>query len=252
MAGLLSAIEMAIIKRRRKMLSRGLFAKYHGTVQNGIFKGMRFAGHPNVSKAAYGLKIFGLYEAEVTNQLSDWSPADTLVDLGAGDGYYAVGMLRSGMVKRAICFEMTSSGRKEIQSNADLNGVGDKITILGKADAGVVEQLGKLNLVASETLLLCDIEGAEFDIIKRPLIEQLRGARFIIELHDTLWQDDDGAARSKLLAEFPQQYDLRIIRDAARNWNGINELEAMHDLDRALVTSEGRKILGEWLVAEIA
>lgn len=252
MAGLLSAIEMAIVKHRRKVLSKQLFARYQGVVQNGAFKGMRFAGHPNVSKAAYGLKIFGLYEPDVLNQLTDWAPVDALIDMGAGDGYFPIGMLRAGLVRRAICFEATPSGRAEILRNAELNGVAHQITIFGKVDTGIADQLRKLDIKNDDTLILCDIEGGEFEIFKRSLIEYLNGARFIIELHDRLGPDDDGALRRVLLAEFPEQYHVRIIKDSPRDWSDIRDLEAMHDLDRALVASEGRKIMGEWLVAETA
>ena len=35
-------------------------------------------------------------------------------------------------------------------------------------------------------------------------------------------------------------------------FEGIEDLERMHDIDRALVMSEGRKVIGEWLVIEPA
>lgn len=251
MNNLITAFEKAIVKHRRKSLSRAIFARYKGVVQYGAFKGMRFHGSPNVSQAAYGLKIFGLYESEIANQLISWSPADVLIDIGAGDGYYPIGMLKANMIHSAICFEATESGRKEIERNADLNGVGDQIRIFGKANSDILNVLKGLNINPKETLVLCDIEGGEFDIIKTPLVDYLSGAKFIIELHDGLILGDNSSLREKLLSEFPDTYATRIIKDSPRNWNGIPELEMMHDLDRALVSSEGRKLIGEWLMAEM-
>jgi hypothetical protein len=252
MFNLLQIIEKAIVKHRRKSLSRAIFSNYNGVVQYGAFKGMRLNPMANVSQASHGLKIFGLYESPIINQLVEWCPVETFVDIGAGDGYYPVGMLRANLIKRAICFEATEAGRNAIKQNAELNGVAEKIQIFGKADEGFLDIIKGLSLKSDQTLILCDIEGGEFDLIKRSLIEYLSGARFIIELHEALITSDKESLRETLLSAFPENYQKRIIMDCAREWNGIPELEAMHDLDRALVTSEGRKIIGEWLVAEIS
>ena len=249
---LVSAIERAVLKHRRKTLSKAIFARYKGTVEYGVFKGMHLNGAPNVSHAAYGLKIFGLYESDVVNQLVAWCPARTLVDIGAGDGYYPIGMLKAGFIEQAVCFEVTEMGRKEILRNAELNGVADRITVYGKADMTILDKLGTLGLVPEETLVLCDIEGGEFEVITPGLIQHLHGAKFIIELHDKLMAGDTAGLRSQLSAAFPESYVTRVVKDSARSWNGIPELEEMHDLDRAVVISEGRKIIGEWLVAELS
>ncbi len=250
MANLLHNLKKAIVKHHRKSLSRKIFAQHNGTIQRGPFQGMRLHGVANISQAAHGLKIFGLYESPIMDIMLNWCPTEVLVDIGAGDGYYPVGMLRANLIKKAVCFEATKAGRKAIQINADLNGVGDRIEILGKADSGFASIMVGLNLPLQGTIILCDIEGGEFDIITRNLIEQLSGAKFIIELHEQLIEKDKSDLRQKLLAEFPENYHKTILADSPRQWNGIPELEAMHDLDRALITSEGRKLLGEWLIAE--
>ncbi|MGA1206046.1 MAG: hypothetical protein ACO3ZW_09655, partial [Opitutales bacterium] len=48
-ANLISALEKALIKHRRKTLSRELFARHGGKVKYGAFKGLRFRGNPNIS-----------------------------------------------------------------------------------------------------------------------------------------------------------------------------------------------------------
>ncbi len=248
---LFHSIEKAIVKHRRKTLAREIFARHGGIVQCGSFKGMHLDGVANTSQAAHGLKILGLYESPVTDQLVNWCPAETLVDVGAADGYYPIGMLKAGLVKQAVCFEATEAGRQAIQRNARLNGVESNIRIEGKADAGFLDIMKDLDLNPAGTLVLCDIEGGEFEIIKRSLIDYLTGAKFIIELHDMMISTAEKGIRQKLIAEFPDTYQTRIIRDTPRQWSGIPELEALTDLDRALVTCEGRKYIGEWLIAEL-
>lgn len=245
----LDNLTRAASKYRRKILSKEIFAKYRGVVQRGSFEGMELNGIANTSQAAHGLKIFGLYEEPVTNLMLEWCPTDTLIDIGAADGYYPVGMLKKGHVKRGICFEMTEAGRTAIKNNAELNGVGDQIEILGKADANLPQALEKLNVPKDQTVILCDIEGAEFSLIDRKLIEQLSGAKFVIELHEQFLDGDPEKLRRDLIAQFPDSYQTSILVDTPRSWSGIPDLEAMHDIDRALIVSEGRKFIGEWLVA---
>ncbi|MBL4576770.1 MAG: hypothetical protein JKY51_11880 [Opitutaceae bacterium] len=250
MVNILNSLEKAIVKHRRKSLSRAIFAKHNGTIQRGPFEGMQLNGVANISQAAHGLKIFGLYESPIMDTMLEWCPAEVLVDIGAGDGYYPVGMLRANLVKRAVCFEATEAGRKAIQINADLNDVGDRIEIRGRASSDFTKTIEGLNLPPQQTIILCDIEGGEFEVITRELIENLSGAKFVIELHEQLIDQDKTQLRQKILSAFPENYQTTILSDSPRQWKGIPELEAMHDLDRALITSEGRKLLGEWLIAE--
>lgn len=244
------SIARAIIKTHRKRLAREIFANHQGIIQRGSFEGMKLDGEANTSAAAHGLKILGLYETPVMDQMRTWCPAEVLVDIGAADGYYPIGMLKAGLVERANCFEMTEAGRAAIARNAELNGVSDRIKILGKADSDLPQVMEELNIPKEKTIILCDIEGAEFSLIDRALIEQLSGARIVIELHEPFVDGDDKKLREDLLAQFPDSYQTSILVDSPRSWNGIPELEEMHDLDRALVTSEGRKFIGEWLVAQ--
>ena len=120
---LAKSLSRAIIKTHRKRLAREVFARHQGIIQRGPFEGMKLDGEANTSAAAHGLKILGLYETPVMDQMLEWCPTEVLVDIGAADGYYPIGMLKRGLAKRAICFEMTEAGRAAIAKNAKLNGV---------------------------------------------------------------------------------------------------------------------------------
>ena len=50
------------------------------------------------------------------------------------------------------------------------------------------------------------------------------------------------------IARLPQGADWQIVAARALEFDGIEDLEEMHDIDRALVLSEGRKKRGEWLI----
>ena len=55
-------------------------------------------------------------------------------------------------------------------------------------------------------------------------------------------------AKKKIIENMPEGYEHREIRSKPPEWSGIEEIEALSDNDRALVTSEARDLIGEWLV----
>jgi hypothetical protein len=79
-------------------------------------------------------------------------------------------------------------------------------------------------------------------------ITYLAKADIVVELHP--FAVSDGAARqAALLDRLSATHTVQLIKATPRNWAGIAEIEALHDIERALVTTEGRKSLGSWLVA---
>ena len=237
-----------IIKAHRKALARSVFQEFGGVIQRGPFAGVKFDGQANISQAAHGLKIFGLYEEPVVERLLGQAGVDTFIDVGAGDGYYPVSLLAKGGFRSAFAFEATDAGRAAIARNARLNGVTDRLQIFGRAGDDFVAQLAALKIDWRATLLLIDIEGAEFGLLSDELLSLTRGARYVVELHDTY--QSDPAARAKLLARLAPHWKTEIVVDRARDWHGIGQIQEWHDLDRAVLVSEGRKLIGEWLVAD--
>jgi len=78
------------------------------TVAHGPFTGLRLAVDSWWSAGDRGSMMLGMYEREVLETLDGWRGlADVFVDVGAADGYYAVGCLRAGIVGRAICYEIS-------------------------------------------------------------------------------------------------------------------------------------------------
>lgn len=248
MATFLHSLRRQIIKAHRKALARSVFKEYGGVIQRGPFAGVKFDGQANISEAAHGLKVFGLYEEPVLERLLGHAGVDTFIDVGAGDGYYPVSLLAKGGFRQAFGFEATEAGRAAIARNASLNGVADRLRIFGRAGDNFVSQLNSLKLDWNATIILIDIEGAEFNLLNEELLTLTQGARYVIELHDTF--NADTASRDKLLARMAPHWNTEVILDRARDWHDIEALKKWHDLDRAVLVSEGRKIIGEWLVAE--
>lgn len=247
MTKLIEALEVAFTKLRRKRISRRVFGKYNGVVQQGPFKGLKLSGNANTSSGNLGAKLFGLYEQEVLSELDKLGPFDDIVNVGAADGYFSLGTLVSGMAQRSICFEITETGRKELQNNADANKLADQVVILGAADENTHAKISKLGFNAEKGLVFCDIEGAEFDLFTDEFLNDFKGATLIIELHDRLMSEGT-ILREKLIGRLPDEANYTILKGQPKDWAGISDVEDMSDNDRALFCSDGRKVLGEWLI----
>lgn len=248
MTGLLESIEKAITKLYRKRIAARVFAQLGHTVKYGPFKGLAFERTSHLSNSDLVLKALGLYETEITARMLDMPGITTLVNLGAGDGYFPIALLRSGKVLRAIGFEMIEEGRKAIAANASLNGVADSLVIHGAAGAGLLDTLKADGCDPQKLIFLCDIEGAEFSVIDDALAQWLAPSHVIVELHP--FAVANGAVKeAELVARLTRTHLVEIIKATPRDWVGIPEVEALHDLERALVTTEGRKLLARWLLA---
>ncbi|MGB7430894.1 MAG: hypothetical protein WA921_00305 [Ahrensia sp.] len=244
----MESIEKALTKLYRKRAAKKVYAAMNNTVKYGPFAGLKFSGGSHISDTSLALKALGLYETEVVDHLLSLTTCDALINLGAGDGYFPVAMARAGYINKALAFEMNEEGRRAIAANAALNGVAEQIAIHGAADANLTATLAALGVEPAKTMVLCDIEGAEYDVLDQALIDGLAAAHFVIELHPFMVADGE-ARESAMAARFSATHDVSIIKAQPRDWRDLEEVEALHDLERALVTSEGRKLLARWMIA---
>ena len=89
MGKIFNAISKAMMKQRRKILSRNIFDRHNGTVQHGPYKNMKLGSRSNISQGPLALKVLGLYERQVTEKISQIGKFQTLINFGAADGYMA-------------------------------------------------------------------------------------------------------------------------------------------------------------------
>lgn len=248
MSSLVESFEKAVVKLRRRRVSKTLFDRYDGEVQRGPFAGLKLDRKNSASKGQLGLKIFGLYESVVVEAIEKFGPFGDLVNIGACDGYFTLGLLRSELAKRSICFETVRSRQKAIQRYAADNDLDDRVVVLGTADERIGAQIARYDFEPRRSLMICDIEGAEFELLTKRFLEQLIGATMIIELHDRIG-GQSLEQRERLISRLPENYEHEILTWQPPDFTGITDFEELSDNDRALATSEGRKSRGEWLLA---
>jgi hypothetical protein len=150
-------------------------------VRSGPFAGMNYI-HDTMS-GGYVPKVLGIYERELHPTIARLSELgiQQVLNIGAADGYYAVGLCRMFPRLRVVAFEMAFRGREYIRAMAERNGVLSRIEVRGTCD------LPGLQAALSDprsTLVLCDVEGYEDVLMDLEKVPGLREAWLLVETHD--------------------------------------------------------------------
>ncbi|MFN3890550.1 MAG: hypothetical protein ACK4MV_09140 [Beijerinckiaceae bacterium] len=234
------------IKRRRRTLAAHFEQSFGCVVKYGPFAGLRLSPDSWWGRSDRAGMLLGFYEREVLETLATKPEGfRTLIDIGAADGYYAIGGLVSGLFDKAECFESSEQGRRVIEQSAAINGVSDAIRIHGVAARDFYKSVDPQMLKGS--VVLSDIEGGEFDIFDEEALFALRECMIVIELHEFMRGQKGVDELEDLKRRASNWFDVRLLSTAARDLSGYPELEHMTDSDRWLMCSESRPRLMSWL-----
>ncbi len=198
-------------------------AETGGRVRQGPFAGLRYINRAVGS--AFIPKLLGIYERELNACVEAACAVQfpLIVDVGAAEGYYAVGLARRNPEARVIAFEMEESGREALREMAALNGVevGEPVdggrkpvaggSVVSKSVAGDTpthrrtdapvsdapataqleihgkcefENLQATLASADRSLVVCDVEGYEEFLLVPEQIPALARATLLVEMHD--------------------------------------------------------------------
>lgn len=233
----------------RTLLADRLLHLTGGIVQHGPLKGFNIGIRTNWGLAESGPKLVGFYEKEVCELLADLArDRDTLVNLGGGDGFYAVGMVKAGLYRESHCYELNANSRSNIAAVADANQVRERVHLYDLATAAFTHELAAIGVDFTRSTVLVDIESDEFDVLTDECLLALRHAHVIIEIHDFMRPFDGKQRYADLLARAQCHFSVRTFTTGARNPAEIPLLqEQWTDTDRWLLCSESRPTLMKWL-----
>jgi len=233
---------------RRFRLGQALSKSFDSTVAYGPFTGLQLSDTSWWGAADRGSMLLGIYEKEVLDSVADFAQtSNTFIDIGAADGYYAVGAVASGLFEMAICFEISQEGQAAISKNAKRNGVSSKVHILGEATPDLlVEVREKYSVDLSRTVFLIDIEGAEFGLVTAQFLREVSHSVLIIEIHD--WEARNAFEVEELASRAAQIFKVSWLTTGSRDMSIFQELSEWPDDDRWILCSESRRKLMRWLV----
>jgi hypothetical protein len=170
------------------------FVGWHGvTVSGGPFAGLTY---PDTAPLSLVPKVLGVYESELHGVVEDAIRARprVIVNVGAADGYYAVGLARRCPDAQVIAYEADAEQRELCRRVAAANKV--DVDVRGAAGPGDL---------AGAALIVMDCEGCE-----RALLEPGIEATVIVELHDFL---DHGVGEA-IAARFAPTHEVTVIPTA--------------------------------------
>jgi hypothetical protein len=153
------------------------------TVLSGPFAGTKLYLSPLSGRHLLGyllgtqeIELHGAVEGIVSRRYA------TIINIGAADGYYALGLARRLPQAGVLAFEANSSHHKYLNASARVNGVAERIFVRGFCSGH--ELRAALATIRKPALVICDIEGGEVDLLDPESIGDLRSVDLLVETHD--------------------------------------------------------------------
>jgi hypothetical protein len=204
-----------------------------GRVVAGPFEGLKYVS--TAKGSSIGPKLLGTYELEL-REIVEGAIARgyrTIINIGAGEGYYAVGMAKRMAAARFICFDADPSNQEQIKTLAKLNGVEGQIDVRGFCDdAALAAAIGD----ATDVLVICDIEGAEIEVLRPDAVPALRRVDLLVEMHDIIRKGCSDALRSR----FDASHQIEVIPTRRRRTEDFPVGVAVEGRERLACMEEGR------------
>jgi hypothetical protein len=214
-------------------------------VTYGVFKGMKLGDDSWWGLFDQSPMILGTYEKHVQERLkAESNNRRVFIDIGAADGFFGIGAIVSDLFEKAYCFEISQKGQKVIRENARINNISERIEVHGEANRETL--LSILSLYKpSEVLILCDIEGAEYDFLDEQLLKELIGVGVIVELHEFIEAGREKA--EALIARANEVHQVEELNEIPIDLNEFEVLDSLGSNSRLLAISEGRPEAMRWI-----
>jgi hypothetical protein len=214
---------------------KAIVAQHGLMVQSGPFQGMRYVPEllspERLLQHAVLPKILGCYEMELHPRLRQVFMRDyeNIVNIGCSEGYYAVGLSHRFPRALILAFDLDPGARGLCEEMARLNGVADRVTILGECTREHLQ-----GLAGAGTLVVCDCEGCELELLQPDVVLGLARCDLIVELHDCV----DPSISRVVPARFGETHDVTLLQKSDRDPSAYPLLERFNSHQRRLAVSE--------------
>ncbi len=233
---------LRLFSKWRSVLIQNTLLQLHGThVMHGPLTGMDFLSQS--AEGCHVAKIIGTYEQPLQPYIEAAidQKYETILNIGCAEGYYAVGMAKRMPQTKILAFDLDLNAQKVCAELALKNKVKERVEV------GALFKAEDFSAYANQhTLVLCDIEGAEKELLGAQSYPALTHMDLIVESHECLIP----GITQELIERFKTSHDITVVND-----NGLRTLGAMPDwfnqlahLDQLLATWEWRSGPTPWLV----
>ena len=239
-----------LFEKKKYELSLNLYKEHNNLVIYGPYKGMFFSENNHWGIGDLGPKIIGLYEFEVQNKLLDLVnnfKIENFVNIGAAEGYHAIGIAKKTNVQNFVLYEIDKKGQEILKDNILNNELKKNIEIENEANLNSIYELNK-KFDFSKTLFLVDIEGSELNLFNDEILGLLKNSFLIIENHKFLLSEAKQNKYQELINKLNDNFSMEIIRNTGRNVSQINEISNLSENELMMISSESRPKMMEWFV----
>jgi hypothetical protein len=208
-----------------------VFKKTQGRVADGPFKGLEFVEHAVWGSAAPFLA--GCYEAEIWSAVEAIiaSKPDRVVDVGAAEGYYAVGLAVRIPTATVYAYDIDPEARRVCGEVAILNGTSDRVVVRGECNSSDLAELA-----GPGCAMVIDCEGYEKDLFDPAAVPGLVSTLILVELHDFV-----DPTISKLISErFAPSHRIEVFRATERDPSLVAAVAVLSAEDQQVAVSEHR------------
>ncbi len=209
-------------------------------VRSGPFTGLCYPDWAMTTIDVYSNKVLGSYELELHDALEQLIAAQpsTVINLGLADGYYAIGLALRLPQASVIGYEIEEWRVAQLRPIAEHNGVDIEVHIQAATPADLQAMTGP------DTLIICDIEGGEADLLDPVAAPALRSASILVETHDHRVP----GVSDRLRAAFAPTHDIVQIDARPRYAEDFPETDFLPLVTRHLAVVELRGGPQSWLV----
>lgn len=219
------------------LIHREVFQNGPITVLGGPFKGLAY-----YNKTIWGTitsKWLGCYEEEIQPVIEEIIAGGypEVVDVGAAEGYYAVGLAFRMPQSKVISYDTDPIARLRQRQLAELNGISN-LEIRKYCSAA---ELGGFS--PGRTVVICDIEGFEAELLNPASCPALAGFDILVEIHRTADITLEAMA-ADIKGRFLATHAITEFAATPRNREAMRQkvpaLIKLSDADVDFALSEGR------------
>jgi hypothetical protein len=232
-------------------LVRRIIEISNNRIINGLYKNVYFNFDSGTHWNYFDIssKLIGVYEQQVQLKIIELQKKfklKNLVNIGAGEGYHIVSLIKKNYFDKGYAFEINENGQNIIKKNIITNNLVDRIEVLGEGNFNSIKRNIDTKKI-SKTLFLIDIEKQELNFFNKNNVNFFRNSFFIIEYHGNINFNKLNAKEKKFFTLIKNNFKLEIVKNSERNPFKLSLLEEFNDDERWLMMSETRPVEMVWL-----
>ena len=230
-----------LCKWRSILIQNTILLKQATNVTQGPLAGLQFL--PTSAEGSHVAKLLGCYEQPLQPFIEEAIAANypSILNIGCAEGYYAVGMARRMPTTHVFAHDLNLKAQHICADLARKNQVADRVSV-----GGLFSAADFAAYAGQQVLVLCDIEGAERELLNPEIAPALCGMDLIVESHECLIP----GITQLLIDRFKGSHHITLVQD-----DGQRRLDKapqwflnLAHLDQLLATWEWRSGPTPWLV----